>query len=205
MAKEETKKDKGEEKKEGSGSLLSKLAPYMTWIAVGVVVLICSGSGFIIGKILAESKTPPAAADIQDPNQNPDSAETGQQASEPVQPDNPLLVADPSIHEPWFYDMDPVVACLDVPGVTRYVRATITIEMSNKVDPAKGEEYLIQRTPVMKNWLTIYLASLTLDDVRGESNLMRIQSQIKAGFNEKLFPDSKSYVNNVLFKEFAIQ
>ena len=54
-------------------------------------------------------------------------------------------------------------------------------------------------------WLTVYLASLHLEDIRGDNNLKRIQSQVMDAFNEKLFPDSKPKIKNVLFKEFAVQ
>ena len=57
----------------------------------------------------------------------------------------------------------------------------------------------------MTNWLTIYLASLSLGDIRGDKNLRRIQSQITDAFNEILFPDAKPQIENVLFKEFPIQ
>ena len=57
----------------------------------------------------------------------------------------------------------------------------------------------------MTNWLTIYLASLGIDETRGDKNLKRIQSQITDTFNEKLFPDAKPQIEGILFREFAVQ
>ena len=105
----------------------------------------------------------------------------------------------------WYYDLDPVVANLDVPGVTRYVRTSLTLEISSQIDKQKGTIFLEEKKPLLTNWLTIYLASLGLEDIRGDRNLKRIQSQILDAFNERLFPDAKPQIKHILFKEFAIQ
>jgi flagellar basal body-associated protein FliL len=105
----------------------------------------------------------------------------------------------------WYYDLEPVVANLDEPNVTRYVRAVLTLEMSADVDEKKGRTFLDEKKPVLTNWLSIYLASLSIEDIRGERNLKSIQSQILDVFNEKVFPNSKPQIKQVLFREFAIQ
>ena len=105
----------------------------------------------------------------------------------------------------WYYDLDPVVANLDEPGVTRYVRATLTLAISPEADTGKTTAYLNEKKPLLTNWLTIYLASLRLEDIRGDKNLRRIQSEVLDTFNEKVFPDAKPRIEKVLFKEFAIQ
>jgi len=74
-----------------------------------------------------------------------------------------------------------------------------------KPAPEVAKRWVESHPEILKNWLTIYLASLTLEDIRGDTNLKRIQTQIKDAFNEKLFPDSKPQIEHVLFKEFAIQ
>jgi len=105
----------------------------------------------------------------------------------------------------WYYHLEPVIANLDVDDVTRYVKASLTLEVSIVVDEKEGTVFIDQKKPVLTNWLTVYLASLHLDDIRGDSNLKRIQSQVMDAFNEKLFPNSKPQIKNVLFKEFAVQ
>jgi flagellar basal body-associated protein FliL len=69
----------------------------------------------------------------------------------------------------------------------------------------KGGAFLTEKNPILKNWLTIYLASQTVEDMRGDRNLKRIQSEILEALNEKLFPNAKPQIKRVLFKEFAIQ
>ena len=73
------------------------------------------------------------------------------------------------------------------------------------MDPKKGAAFFDQKRPLMKNWLTLYMANQTVEDARGEKNLSRMQLQISNALNEKLFPDSKPPIKRVLFKEFAIQ
>jgi len=73
------------------------------------------------------------------------------------------------------------------------------------VDEKEGTTFLNEKKPLLTNWLTVYLASLSLEDIRGDANLKSIQSQILDAFNEKLFPDSKPKIKHILFKEFAVQ
>ncbi len=161
----------------------------LPWIILAVVVIICAAAGFGLSSLLAkpstEQETPKELA------KQAEQIKTEEPANEP--------------EGTWFYDLDPAVANLDEPGVTRYVRVALTLEISNALEQREGTLLLETKKPVLTNWLTIYLASLTLEDVRGNKNLRRIQTQLLDAFNEKLFPDSKPKIKHLLFKEFAIQ
>ena len=172
-------------------SLIGRLLP---WIILGGVVLSCAGAGFGVGRLFAGSRTAGEAPP------KPQSKEQ-QQADELAAND---ASADGS-GKTWYYDLDPVVANLNEPSVTRYVRATFTLEMSAEVDKKKGAAFLDEKKPILINWLTVYLSSLRLDDIRGDKNLKSIQSQVREAFNEKLFPDSKPQIKQVLIKEFPVQ
>jgi flagellar basal body-associated protein FliL len=186
------------ENKEDTDSEQQKTAEKKTrggliaWIIMAVVVVVCAGAGLGIGRFLAGfGKT----------NAN----ESSQQA-EPT--DAQVTTQDIAPNDPqqtWYHDFEPVVANLNEPGVTRYVRATLTLEISGEVGQKEGTALIKENNPIMKNWLTLHLASLALDDIRGGKNLKRIQSQMLEAFNEKLFPDAKPQIKRVLFKEFAIQ
>ena len=159
---------------------------------MAVVITVCAGAGFALGRLLAN---PPKTQDAENTQQD------DQTQIEDLKPDSP----EKGPEKTWYYDLEPVVANLDVPGVTRYVRATLTLELNSNIDPQKGTDLLERKKPVLTNWLTIYLAGLTLEDIRGDKNLQRIQTQILDEFNEKLFPDEKPQIKKILFKEFAIQ
>ncbi len=185
----EKQEDSKAEKSDGKG-LVSRFLPL---IIMAVVVVVCAGAGFGLSRLLAGPGT--------------------DQTAEPAQKDEPAqaedLKADDSSaaehQKSWYYDLEPVVANLDEPGVTRYVRATLTLEISPEVDQKKGIAFIEEKKPLLTNWLTIYLAGLGLEDIRGDRNLKHIQLQILDAFNERLFPDARPGVKKILFKEFAIQ
>jgi flagellar basal body-associated protein FliL len=73
------------------------------------------------------------------------------------------------------------------------------------LDTKKTTAFLQANAPLLKNLLTIYLASQTIEDMRGDRNLRRIQLEMLDNFNEKLFPGGAPQIKQVLFKEFAVQ
>jgi len=166
----------------------------LKWIIMAVVVIVGAGAGFGLGRIFGGSGTTETAQ----------ATEGGPTLPEGIKAKPPDLTGDES-QGTWYYDLEPVVANLDAPGVTRYVRLTLTLEIDESVEQKKGVVFIEEKKPLLTNWLTIYLAGLSLEDIRGDRNLKSIQSQVLDAFNEKLFPDSKPRIRRVLFKEFAVQ
>jgi len=161
---------------------------FLQWAILGVVVLVFAAAGFFIGRMLKGSSLPATAGAAQEDAE--------------VQTDD----AVPDDGKTWFYkDFQSVVANLNDPGVMRYVRATLTFEISSAAQQGETTKLFEDKTPILTNWLTIYLASLSLEDIRGDRNLKRIQAQILDAFNEQLFPNQKPKIKHILFKEFAIQ
>jgi flagellar basal body-associated protein FliL len=182
---QETKKSEAGDKKSLIGRLLPK-------IILAVVLLVLAGAGFTLGRLFSGSgKSQTAGASEQDQSDQGEKLKAKGSAD--------------GSKESWFYHLEPVVANLNVTDVTRYVRASLTLEVSAEVDEKKGTAFLDEKKPILTNWLTVYLASLGLDDIRGDSSLKRIQSHVLDAFNEKLFPDSKPKIKRILFKEFAVQ
>jgi flagellar basal body-associated protein FliL len=166
---------------------------YLKWIVLAVVVVVCAGAGFGLGRLFGRSST--------------GSIEETSQQTEPAQT-QPVIKAEASQKDSkstWYYDFEPVVANLNEPGATRYIRAALTLQISTALDSKTGTTFLEEKKPILRNWLTIYLAGQTIEDTRGDKNLRRIQSEILDAFNEKLFPDSKPLIKGVFFKDFAIQ
>lgn len=191
MADEEVKKEEpgakadGDAEQKPEGNAAKKGPGILTWAIIAVIIIALGGSGFVLGRLLAGSSAP------------------AEQAKTAKAPKDDLTAKTPQ--KTWYHQLDPVVANLDVPGATRYIRAVLVLELDATLDQKKGTELFDEKKPVIINWLTIYLSGLTLEDATGASNLRRIQSNILDAFNEQLFPDSKPMIKKILLKEFPIQ
>ena len=162
---------------------LTKILP---WLIPTVVVLVFAAGGFLVGRVFGTRGQAQTAAGTEPPS-----------PAESV----PALKSGGS----WYYELDPVVVNLNEPGVTRYVRTGLTLEVSGAMDEKDARPFLDQKKPLMKHWLTLFLSNQTIEDTRGEKNLMRMETQISDTFNANLFPGSKPRVKSILFREFAIQ
>ncbi len=196
MADTDEVKEQENSKEESDGKKTSK-SGILWWIILIIAVVFCAGAGFGLGRLFAGSvkdePTEPSQYNKENSNQTED-----------IKSDISDLTGKDS-QKVWYYDLDPVVANLDEPGVTRYIRVALTFQMNSEADQKKGTAFLEEKKLLLANWFTIYLAGLSIEDTRGDRNLQRIQSQICDIFNEKLFPDAKPQIKNILFREFAIQ
>jgi flagellar basal body-associated protein FliL len=196
------------------------------WIIIAVIVFAAAGAGVGLGRLFAgnnkpkaaeEASSKEAAAEAEPAAKQGDKAEPAAKTegktaakaegkaaakqAEQLKPDKPGAAKEDS----WYYNLEPVVANLDEPGATRYVRAALTLEMSPEISAEKGAAFLEQKKPLLTNLLTIYLAGLNIEATRGDKNLKRIQTDICDTFNERLFPNGKPLIKRILIKEFAVQ
>ena len=198
MADEDNVKNQEQEEqqdaKQDSDNKKASGPPILLIIIMLVVAIICAGAGFGLGRLYGSPKTNETARTAKD------------KSTEPVDlTENPSDSTGAESKGTWFYPLEPIVANLNEPSVTRYVRVTLIIEVDAQVDKKKGTAFIEDKKPILTNLLTIYLASLSLEEIRGDKNLKRIQSQLVDSFNEKLFPDAKPQIKRILFKEFAVQ
>ena len=146
------------------------------------VLAIAAGAGYGAGILggFGEPEPPPAPAQAV--------AETG----------------DPIVAKPFqYFDLDPVTVNLDEPRLARYVCVSVTFEISD-ADFREAKELIDTRLPVLANWLTVYFANCRLEDIRGASNLNRIQREILDAFNVELWPDQKPKINGIFFKKLTV-
>jgi flagellar FliL protein len=168
------------------------LMKVLPWLAPALVVIVCAAVGFLVGRLFG--------------TRGPAQTVSGAEQSSPAdsgRSKEPAL--KPSAGGTWFYDLEPVVVNLNEPGVTRYVRIGLTLEVGSTMEEKEGKVFLDQKKPLMKHWLTLFLSNQTLENTRGERNLTRMQTQISDTLNNGLFPVGKPRIKSVLFKEFAIQ
>jgi flagellar basal body-associated protein FliL len=189
--KQENQQEENKTKKDEKKSFISRLLPI---VIVVFVVGLCAGAGLGLGRLLAGPS----------PAQAP---ESGTNQDEPAQAQTAKTVSNSadSSEGVWYYDLEPVVANLNEPNVARYVSISITLQISSDLGEKNGRSRIEQKLPVLTDWLTVYLAGLSLEDIRGDKNLKSIQSQILDAFNTKLFPDSKPMIKHILFRNFAVQ
>jgi flagellar basal body-associated protein FliL len=192
MAKETDVKNDTEKKPDNSQPSVG--FGIFTWLILGAVVLAGATGGFALSQLMG-GQTPASSETAAPAEQKPNKAF-----------DDLLAQQTAKGATSWMYDtMEPVLANLDEPGVTRYVRVTVSLELSPEMDQEKGKAFLDQRTMLLRDWLTTYFAGLSLEEVRGSRNLNRIKREVQDQFNTLLFPGTKPLIQQVLFKEFAVQ
>jgi len=167
--------------KKGTGS---KVVP---WLITGITIFALAGLGFFAGRLFG----------TRGDAQTVSAAESSSRIAVLPEPDP----AGPG----WYYDLESVIANLNEPGVTRYVRVGLTLEICSTRKQEEERAALDQKKPLLKDWLTLYLSNQTLEDIRGEKNLRRMQTQIADALNEKLFSGQAPRIKRVLFKELSIQ
>jgi flagellar basal body-associated protein FliL len=235
MADEKEKsKEQAKDTKDAKGDKTKKKSLVGILIMAGIV-LGGSGGGFFVAKLLspapqaASAGEDPANADAENtgaakPAASGHGAPAKPAAAKPAagghgapapsgggghgggaaKPTGPVLpIIDTA--DGWFFELDAVMANLDEPGVTRFLRASITIQFTKDYDVAVGGPLVNEKKMILRDWLTTYFAGLSIEDVRGTMSLARIKNQIRDQFNEMLFPNSKPLVHAIILKEFAVQ
>jgi flagellar basal body-associated protein FliL len=163
-------------------------------LATGVVVL-ASGAGYGVAFLMPSSAL-----------SGPAQAEGAQQAAAPAAEPAASAAhgADKAEKADFvYYDFEPIIVNLDEPRLARYVRVTLTLAIKPQNHEA-AKAVLEKHKPELKNWLTLYFASCTLDSVRGAVSLNRLRREIYDAFCQQLWPDQKPLIDHILFKEFGV-
>lgn len=173
-----------------------KLKPLL--LLCGGIIVIAAGAGYGAGMLLNSPKAAQATPAAAAPG-TPADAEKAKPAAAPAAAD----AAGQAKPEYLYYDFEPIVVNLDEPRMARFVRVSITLAVRADQAPA-AKALLDKKKPELKNWLTVFFASCTLEQVRGSANLNRLRREILDAFSQQLWPDQKPPVDHVLFKEFAV-
>ena len=103
-----------------------------------------------------------------------------------------------------YYDLDPIIVNLNEPRLTRYIRAKLRLAISTD-DYKAAEETIERRMSDVRNWLIIYLADCSIEDVRGAAKLNRILRDIQDTLNQRLWPGGRPLIVRVDYDEWVIQ
>jgi len=185
--------EKGAEKKEsdGGGKAGSGSFGLIAWLVIVCVSLAGMVGGFALAQLMA---APAEGEVVEEPKENLTKESY-----------NELYTETPAEAKSWSYDLEPIVGNLDEAGSMRFLRVGVSLEMSPELDATKSKGYLDEREAVMKDFVTTYVAGLSLEKVKGSTSLNRIKKELRDGFNEMLFPEGKPLVRRVFLREFAIQ
>lgn len=106
-----------------------------------------------------------------------------------------------------YVEFQPITTNLDERRLGRHIQVVpvLAIPAKNKKLVEQAKKDIEAKQKELANWLTVYFAGCTLDQVRGSGNLNRIQREIRQEFNDRLWRDKKPLIHHVLFKEFKIQ
>ncbi|MEA3367962.1 MAG: flagellar basal body-associated FliL family protein [Planctomycetota bacterium] len=174
----------------------SSRKPVLFMVLCAAVALVAGSAGYVVA-VLTTGRTPlaPASAQAGEPETPADTE--AEAAVPPPKPDDE--------DEAYLYkDLESITVNLDEPRLARYVHAAITLAIPEEDFPAAAP-CIDANMRLLRDWLTVYLTGLTLDEVRGAANLNRIRREILDAFNTELWPDSKPMIRKVLFKEFAVK
>ena len=118
-------------------------------IIVGVIVLVAAGAGVGLSRLFAgggkltaaeeataEKSADKPAAEKGEKSKSEKSAGEKSKGESSKSEKNTVKAG-----EPWYYNLDPVVANLDEPGATRYIRTAFILEMSPDISVEKGTAF----------------------------------------------------------------
>lgn len=190
-------KEKTEEKDVKAASDKNKVG-IVTWIIMVVVILGLSGSGFVLGRLVAGGGD---AEPVPQERIEVAAAQMERDAELDAEAD-----AQDSSGDTWYYNkLDSVVVNPDEPGATRFVRVGLILELDAALMEEKADELIPKKGPLLINWLNLYFKGLSLDQMEDEHDMNHILTQITDAFNEILFPDAKPMIKRTLIREFNIQ
>jgi flagellar basal body-associated protein FliL len=197
--KEEQNEEQNEEQQEATKGKEGQSSGFTlyTWLILAGIVIAGATGGFALSQLLAGERQlqPSEIQTVQD----------NQQQSPEVKSFDDMILDESKGGKTWYYELKPVIANLDEPGITRYLRVTITLELNSEMNQEKGTVFFDEKTLIMRDWLTTYVAGLSLERIRGTRNLSRIKKEIRDHFNELLFPETKPFIHSIFLKEFAVQ
>jgi len=125
--------------------------------------------------------------------------------AKPVAPGEPQPRTTQASEEHFYYHrLEPIMANLSDARMARYIRTTPTLVIRPE-DKDAAVALLENKKPEIKGWMVVYLSGCTIENVRGPDNLKRIQREIMDGLNDKLWPDQRPLIVDVILEDIAVQ
>ncbi|MFO1092079.1 MAG: flagellar basal body-associated FliL family protein [Planctomycetaceae bacterium] len=116
--------------------------------------------------------------------------------------DSTVGVGDPN--GPAFIEFGELVTNLSSGRVSRYAKVSIYLQVP-AAKRARISKAVSANKIILRNWLLSHLSGKTVEALQGSMGQDTIRLEIKNRFNELLFPNAMGEIDDVLFKEFAVQ
>jgi flagellar basal body-associated protein FliL len=107
--------------------------------------------------------------------------------------------------KPYIHKLEPVVANLNEPGATRYIRTALNLKIHPNYSQASAQPILDAHKEQFRHFLSLYLADLQLSELQGERNLKKVLKEITQGLSDVLPPMTPPLIQKVLYDSLAIQ
>lgn len=103
-----------------------------------------------------------------------------------------------------YIEFGAVTANLDEPNLTRYLKVNLSLAV-HKQEKHRISQLIDNRKMPLRDWLTSYFASQTMESIRGRSGHNRLRREIRDYLNNALFSGNAEPIHGVLFLEFNVQ
>lgn len=101
-------------------------------------------------------------------------------------------------------DFKEVTVNLNESSFNRYLKVSLSLQIAES-QKVEIEKLLAEREAVLRNWLYGHLSDKRLDDIKGKQGHNRLRREIRDEFNKALFDDGVDRIQDVLFREIAVQ
>ena len=179
-----------DETPEGEKPAAAAKPPGPSKVVPAMIGLNIAATGFVVFKVLTMHPTvvvggKPGAAGV--------AGAEGAKGS-----DAPEVVTATSAVKGPIVALDPFVANLNDPGLPKYIKLTLELEMANEA----ASKNLEKAKPVLRDQVLGYLSSIKAADTLGEPARQAIQDGSLKRMNDTLGPD---HIRRMFFADFVVQ
>ena len=168
------------EAKPGAGPAPAKKGANLFFIIILVAaVIVAAAGGLVLASVL-----------------------TGGHATKPESRGTQSVAAAP---EYVFIPFGTAVVNLAEEKLNRYMKVTISLQVSRESAEAVERLILTERTAVFKDWIITCLSDKEINDVKGATNINRLRREVASGFNVILAQYGKDRIEAVFFEELNVQ
>ena len=184
---DDEKKDAKKAKDEGE----KKSSPFKMVIINALVIFVAAGAGAAAGFTVFKPEAPKQDEKQVKKEKPKDEFDLG------------TAMTDKTKNEIELFELDQLVANLDIPQQNRYIKAKITLAVPKSIF-LKLKPILDKKKTAISDRIRTYLLGLTLAEVRGEKNVRKRKREIRDIINKEFMPNKKPLIDHILFADWTV-